>query len=345
MIFSYTYSYDNIYTNIYVNIFTNILNGFKMSNTVNNANIINNTNIANNIDNSNDINNNSNNSQAPVIEIFSSIQGEGILVGRRQIFIRFAGCNLDCNYCDTSSSKNINAGNLMSIEDVLNKINELATPDLHSISFTGGEPLLHAEFISKVIANFDKLGYKSFLETNGTLPNQLKFLKNIDYVSLDIKLVEHFKNISKNNNGNFCDSNFYDYKETFNFWKNNIFKNELESIKILIEWNTNIYCKLVVYPKTKISEIEDIAIKVSDIILNNGNNINDENNEDNGNTIINVPFVIQPLSPIEQWHSDSFYDTGSNDISQNKLLEISSVIGKYMDVLTIPQLHKVLDIE
>ncbi|MGL6297739.1 MAG: 7-carboxy-7-deazaguanine synthase QueE [Methanobacteriaceae archaeon] len=301
-----------------------------MSNTANNTNIN---------------NNNSDSSQAPVIEIFSSIQGEGILVGRRQIFVRFAGCNLDCNYCDTSSSKNINAGNIMSIEDVLNKINELATPDLHSISFTGGEPLIHAEFISKVIANFDKLGYKSFLETNGTLPNQLKFLKNIDYVSMDIKLVEHFKNNNdknnKNNNGNFSDSNSNDYKETFNFWKNNIFKNELASIKILIEWSTNIYCKLVVSPKTKISEIEDIAIRVSEIILNSGNNRNDGNTRNN---IINVPMVIQPLSPIEQWHSDTS-DNASNNLSQNKLLEISSVVGKYMEVLTIPQLHKVLDIE
>ncbi|MGL4669284.1 MAG: 7-carboxy-7-deazaguanine synthase QueE [Methanobacteriaceae archaeon] len=283
---------------------------------------------------------NDNGIKAPVIEIFSSIQGEGTLVGRRQIFIRFAGCNLDCNYCDTSKSKNIDTGMVMSVEDVLNKINELATPDLHSISFTGGEPLIHAKFISNVIKNFDKFPYKSFLETNGTLPNQLKLLKNIDYVSLDIKLPEHFVSIDENNSNSDIFKDSEDFKEIFDFWENNIFKNELESIKILIEWNTNIYCKLVVSPKTKISEIEDIAKQISEIIIKEAN-VQRES--------ITIPMVIQPISPIEQWYSNGnkyLEPKKQNDSSgEPKILEISKAVGKYMDVLTIPQLHKVLNIE
>ena len=42
---------------------------------------------------------------APIVELFSSLQGEGLLVGERQVFVRFAGCNLECAYCDTPAAR------------------------------------------------------------------------------------------------------------------------------------------------------------------------------------------------------------------------------------------------
>ncbi|MDX9694125.1 MAG: 7-carboxy-7-deazaguanine synthase QueE, partial [Methanothermobacter sp.] len=63
--------------------------------------------------------------RAPIMEVFSSIQGEGLLVGCRQIFIRFAGCNLNCKYCDTPESRNPQSGELTSIGDLKYRIKEL----------------------------------------------------------------------------------------------------------------------------------------------------------------------------------------------------------------------------
>ena len=129
--------------------------------------------------------------KAPIIEIFSSFQGEGLFIGQRQIFVRFAGCNLNCSYCDTNDSKSEKSGKLMTVDEVLAAIENVRTPDCHVISFTGGEPSLYPEFINEVARQTD---LKILLETNGTLPEKIDSIEKLDIVSLDIKLPEHFNN-------------------------------------------------------------------------------------------------------------------------------------------------------
>ena len=76
-----------------------------------------------------------------VKEIFSSIQGEGPVVGYKQLFIRFCNCNLKCNYCDTEFDKTNSEE--FSPQELYKKItSEYNLKTFHSISLTGGEPLL-----------------------------------------------------------------------------------------------------------------------------------------------------------------------------------------------------------
>lgn len=139
-----------------------------------------------------------------IIEIFSSAQGEGKYIGYRQIFIRLANCNLNCAYCDTNFQRadfcNVEtfAGS-MEFMQIKNPVDKDKVVDIvknfceqvptHSVSFTGGEPLLSWQFILDVATEIKKIcDIKIFLETNGTLTNELKKILNVvDIISMDIK--------------------------------------------------------------------------------------------------------------------------------------------------------------
>lgn len=137
-----------------------------------------------------------------VVEVFSSIQGEGQCVGYRQVFVRLVGCNLGCAFCDTPESREFIAGaqveetpgkrdfkvlsNPLSIHELANAINKLLILPHHSISLTGGEPLCQGEAIVELAPLIKGTIY---LETNGTLPVELaRVLPYIDVISMDIKL-------------------------------------------------------------------------------------------------------------------------------------------------------------
>lgn len=143
--------------------------------------------------------------RVPLIEIFSSLQGEGVLAGYRQIFIRFPGCNLDCAFCDTvieeasdcrietkpGSGLFETVPNPVGLETVLALVERWckALPGAHhSISITGGEPLLHADLLARWLPELNIL-LPIHLETNGSLPDQLpRLIEHIDCISMDIKL-------------------------------------------------------------------------------------------------------------------------------------------------------------
>ncbi|MBI5574399.1 MAG: 7-carboxy-7-deazaguanine synthase QueE [Elusimicrobia bacterium] len=126
-----------------------------------------------------------------ISEIFTSVQGEGIYAGIPMVFVRFSGCNLQCDYCDTPLSRPAVAGKIKTVTEIIENIEkELeSAKNVSIISFTGGEPLLHTEIISEIIPHFKKRGIKTYLDTNGTLYEKFsKIADDIDYVAMDIKL-------------------------------------------------------------------------------------------------------------------------------------------------------------
>ena len=121
--------------------------------------------------------------EGKVSEVFKSIQGEGLYQGVDQVFVRFFGCNLGCSFCDTK----LDSYEKKTVPRLLDEIDSFG--DCHSLSITGGEPLLQIEFLKDLLELMKKRKQKVYLETNGTLPENLeKVIDYVDIIAMDFKL-------------------------------------------------------------------------------------------------------------------------------------------------------------
>jgi organic radical activating enzyme len=142
-----------------------------------------------------------------VSEVFSAIQGEAALVGERQVFVRLTGCNIRCVYCDQPEALERAPGpcriectagrrdwsveaSPLPVDRVVDAVGRLwAQVPHHSISLTGGEPLLQGARVEELVARLDDMGWPVMLETNGTLVPPLRRIGGrVTYVSMDLKL-------------------------------------------------------------------------------------------------------------------------------------------------------------
>jgi organic radical activating enzyme len=135
-------------------------------------------------------------------ELFVSFQGEGPHVGRRQLFVRLAGCPLRCRYCDTPESLvAVPTCRIAGPDGVTGRANPFtpleldaavgaltaASPPLHALAVTGGEPLAQAGFLVAWLST-RRPGPPVLLETAGILPERLRcVLPWVSIVSLDVK--------------------------------------------------------------------------------------------------------------------------------------------------------------
>jgi len=265
---------------------------------------------------------------AYISEIFSSIQGEGLYVGRRQVFVRFCGCNLACRYCDTSGSRQSapqcrvevqpgsGAGNTIpnpvsaeSLSEIVGRFARAARH--HSVSLTGGEPLLHADFIRGWLLRMQAEGERTVrpygsqakgrphggptgglsvhLETNGTLPRELeKLIGLIDVVVMDIKLPSVTG-------------------------QDACFGEHLRFLHVAAH-RTEVFVKVVFGECTPDSELAEVARTLSRV----------------NHTI---PVVLQPL-------------TGPGAPGPRRILAAQTLLARELpNVLVIPQMHKQMRVE
>ncbi len=243
-------------------------------------------------------------------EIFSAIQGEGPLVGIRQIFIRLSGCDIRCAWCDTPDSlirskyceietasgsrifkKVENPFNFIKLKKY---ISDLSPKLHHSISLTGGEPLLQDKAFLEVLPELKKtFSLPLYLETGGHRPDKLEQIINtLDYISMDFKL--------STSTGEKA------------FWKEH---KEFISIALKSKHLKKIWVKITITNKTS----EEELIKAVNIVkkFNKG-----------------IEIFIQPVSKIDKIIPPD----------EKKLLSIQKkLLNIYPHIRVLPQVHRMIE--
>jgi len=101
-----------------------------------------------------------------LIEIYKSVQGESSFAGLPCVFVRLAGCNLRCSWCD--SEYTFSGGRKMSLEEVMEEVRKLAPVKL--VEITGGEPMLQEREVVPLMQQLLDEDYEVLIETSGERP-------------------------------------------------------------------------------------------------------------------------------------------------------------------------------
>ncbi len=157
-----------------------------------------------------------------VHEIFYSIQGETTSAGFPSLFIRLAGCNLNCSWCDTPKAREW--GVEMTVDDIIEEVNR--NKPFHHITLTGGEPLLQDGALY-LLQRLTEEGYSTQVETNGTIlfpiiPDNVRIIADVKTPSsgeVNSFNEENIKFLQKNDELKFVISVMEDYEFAKSFIK------------------------------------------------------------------------------------------------------------------------------
>jgi organic radical activating enzyme len=243
-------------------------------------------------------------------EIFCSIQGEGIYVGERQVFVRTAGCSATCYWCDTNWSKKKRRScvvygaekrsleNPLTVDATVSEVLALNGENdaVRTVSLTGGEPLEQGDFVGAVAAALRSHKWRIYLDTNGLEVAALgRLVRHVDVVAMDVKLPSA------------TGRQLWDLHRAF----------------LRAAAGVEVFVKVVVDHSTPVEELDDAVRLVAEIDMS-------------------IPLVFQP-------ESSTFSKTVHGTEARKRLLALLELAQKRAldrldDVRVIPQCHKLLKV-
>jgi organic radical activating enzyme len=182
-----------------------------------------------------------------LFEIFTSIEGEGILYGTKTLFVRLAGCPFTCFYCDTKESLPLNSGKEYSLEEACQLIDSNIKNQTYKVNFTGGDPLIQHNAVAELAKYIQTKKIPTYLESSCFDSERFsQVLPFIDIVKIEFKTKD----------SNFVDSVHY----------GRLIDNALKCLQLSVTSKKTTYIKIVVSSKTKLEDFKNLISMIFHIV-------------------------------------------------------------------------------
>ena len=176
-----------------------------------------------------------------ISEVFTSLEGEGVLLGTKTLFVRLAGCPFRCGYCDTDYALPMDSGTEYGMDEAFDLVRGSIERGTFKVNFTGGDPLVQHEAVAELARRVrGEAGVPTYLESSCYDATRFKtVLPHMDYVKAELKTE---------------DSGFVDgprYPALLN--------EALECLRASVELGTFTYVKIVVGASTTEAHLADLV--------------------------------------------------------------------------------------
>jgi organic radical activating enzyme len=184
-----------------------------------------------------------------LFEIFTSIEGEGILYGTKTLFVRLAGCPFTCFYCDTKESLPLDSGNEYTIEEACKLIDFNLKNQTYKVNFTGGDPLIQHNAVAELAKYIQTKKIPTYLESSCFDSDRFNHvLPFFDIIKIEFKTKD----------SNFVDTKHYE----------KLTKSAIKCLKLSVASKKTTYIKIVVSSKTSLKDFTELVNKIFNTISN-----------------------------------------------------------------------------